>query len=805
VPKLRGWIWPLLTVVLAIVPVAGVFSLSRLFYVRDLSLAFRSRFLFLRHAVFAGVWPLWDPYPANGQAAANDALYQLFHPPSLLIRLLLPEIPAYNVWIAAPLPIAAGGAYLFFRRLVSAAPAAAGAVAFALAGPIVSTLNAPNLSWSIAALPFVFWTLDRLIASPSAARAVALAAAVASQALAGEPVTCMATLALALAYAAVAPERQRELRGLTYAVAGLVSGVLLAAVQYVPLLVASRHSLRQSAAPIDVWAFHPLAFIELVVPYFFGDAFSSHLRELSWMVALNSGRDPFYYSTYVGVPVALAAAVAACSRRSGTTFWTAVIAACTLASLGAYTPLYPALQWIVPPLRTFRYPVKYLSLASFGVGALTAMTCQWLIAGTVPRRALRIVLACAAAIALAAYTVVAWVLIAPGAPIRAAFRMAVWAGVPSSVQGAEFLLFRARPLLTAFFLKLTCAAFLLWLAASPRRERRLALAALVVLGAADLLVPNARVNPTLPAETLSMPGWYRQIPQELHERVYVGGRLEGRVDTTDVDGPTYAAFLDGYTDMEQQYVITNQFILHPSGWRMRESLTADLPMLWPVEQARAAARFRISPRPARLRFLARTGTRYVVVPVPPSSGVAPIARLFGAEQLGLYDFNPAATRAYVVADALVGPDVNWQIDGLFEPRFDPRAGVLVSEQPPPASGRRGTAVPAAASFVEDGLNRVVIRTGLPEDGYLLLLDSYSPDWRVDVDGAPAPLMRANGLFRAVHLARGEHLVVFTYHPSALYAGSLVTAATAAALGIWCGVARRVGMGPREHREMVAAS
>jgi hypothetical protein len=36
--------------------------------------------------------------------------------------------------------------------------------------------------------------------------------------------------------------------------------------------------------------------------------------------------------------------------------------------------------------------------------------------------------------------------------------------VPSPVQGAEFLLFRARPLLTSLLLKLICTTFLLWVA-----------------------------------------------------------------------------------------------------------------------------------------------------------------------------------------------------------------------------------------------------------------------------------------------------------------------------------------------------
>ena len=94
-------------------------------------------------------------------------------------------------------------------------------------------------------------------------------------------------------------------------------------------------------------------------------------------------------------------------------------------------------------------------------------------------------------------------------------------------------------------------------------------------------------------------------------------------------------------------------------------------------------------------------------------------------------------------------------------------------------------VAPSATFVEDGVNRVVIRAGLPADGYLVLLDTYNPDWHVDVDGTPAPLMRANGLFRAVHVRQGTHLVTFTYHPSKLYLGAQVSAVTALLLGIAC--------------------
>src|SRR6185503_15781511 len=130
-----------IAVLLTTVPISGMYTLSRIFYIRDLSIAFRPRFQFIRRTILHGVFPMWDPYPAHGQSAINDALYQLFHLPSLLIRVLLPEVLAYNLWVALPVPIAAIGMYLFLRRHVGVAAAAFGAFAFGASGPIISSPN----------------------------------------------------------------------------------------------------------------------------------------------------------------------------------------------------------------------------------------------------------------------------------------------------------------------------------------------------------------------------------------------------------------------------------------------------------------------------------------------------------------------------------------------------------------------------------------------------------------------------------------------------------------------------------------
>jgi hypothetical protein len=53
----------------------------------------------------------------------------------------------------------------------------------------------------------------------------------------------------------------------------------------------------------------------------------------------------------------------------------------------------------------------------------------------------------------------------------------------------------------------------------------------------------------------------------------------------------------------------------------------------------------------------------------------------------------------------------------------------------------------------------------------LLLDSCDGEWEAQVDGQPAEVPRANGLFRAVRVASGEPQVRWVYRPRTLWAGA----------------------------------
>ena len=100
---------------------------TRIFFVRDLGFFFWSRHLWLRHTIFGGELPLWDPYLASGHAAYADALNQIFMPVTLALRLLPSDIVSFNLWVAMPLPIAMIGMLIFLRRRHPLASSALGA------------------------------------------------------------------------------------------------------------------------------------------------------------------------------------------------------------------------------------------------------------------------------------------------------------------------------------------------------------------------------------------------------------------------------------------------------------------------------------------------------------------------------------------------------------------------------------------------------------------------------------------------------------------------------------------------------
>ena len=213
-------------------------------------------------------------------------------------------------------------------------------------------------------------------------------------------------------------------------------------------------------------------------------------------------------------------------------------------------------------------------------------------------------------------------------------------------------------------------------------------------------------------------------------------------------------------------------------------LSYDLAILWPREFAMMSKRFFLSGRVERDLLLGRTGVRYRVLPQPQAGGRTPMAQVPYLESF-LFDYRgEVAPRVMVVSKTEVVADIGQQIERLFARGWDIRSTAVIDHEPA-AAGRVQPPVPPSATLRTDTANRVVVDAGVGETGgYVVMLDSFSDDWRATVDGQPATLLRANGLFRAVRLNPGPHLVEFRYRPRAFLIGA---AASAAALAMVLGL------------------
>jgi hypothetical protein len=97
------------------------------------------------------------------------------------------------------------------------------------------------------------------------------------------------------------------------------------------------------------------------------------------------------------------------------------------------------------------------------------------------------------------------------------------------------------------------------------------------------------------------------------------------------------------------------------------------------------------------------------------------------------------------------------------PNADLSRTVLLSDGtkdagPRPANG--------TATIVSYRNTEVVLAIDANGPGFAVLNDPWQPWWEAELDGVPAPILRANVLFRAVAVPAGRHTVRFVFRPFA---------------------------------------
>jgi len=111
---------------------------------------------------------------------------------------------------------------------------------------------------------------------------------------------------------------------------------------------------------------------------------------------------------------------------------------------------------------------------------------------------------------------------------------------------------------------------------------------------------------------------------------------------------------------------------------------------------------------------------------------------------------------------------------LSDPAYDPGRAVLLEDAaggaPADDDEAGGTAAGGEAAITQETPERITMRLSTTGPGYAVLADAYAPGWRATLDDRPVPILRADGLFRAVALPAGEHTVVMEYRPADVVAG-----------------------------------
>lgn len=141
----------------------------------------------------------------------------------------------------------------------------------------------------------------------------------------------------------------------------------------------------------------------------------------------------------------------------------------------------------------------------------------------------------------------------------------------------------------------------------------------------------------------------------------------------------------------------------------------------------------------------------------------------------LHALDQAKPYVWRVAEAVLVADDLAAADRLRAPDFDPLSTVLIHVEASevaelPAGGGGGGGIGA----VERQPGEIAFQTSGEAPGWVLISELAYPGWRAEIDGRPAPLVRADLALLALWVPAGEHAVRVTFTAPMLRTSLVVT-------------------------------
>jgi hypothetical protein len=701
---------------------------------------------FFARELRAGRFSRWHPGLYCGFPLYSESQAGYFHPLKYLLYPWLATWKAFNLDTILSVWLTGVGTYGWLRRHVGSAGALTGAAVFGLSGFVWAHFVHTSMINALASVPLLFWSLEAAWEG-GRVRPLALGAlAMACQVFAGhlqDTILTAGALALYSLYRS-ATERGGRAR---LAVLGLAGGVValalvVSAVQWIPSKELLDRSPRAEGLTWDNLTFgswHPELLPTLVVR----EAYGTRARGTDWM----NGYYPYHeMNAYMGlIAMALAIVGGAAYRDRWVGFWVALAGVGGILMLGRFTFLFDSAHR-VPIAGSSRIPVRFHLWVALAVAALSAVGVDRLARPGV----VRLRLAIAVSIALVITSI----------PILITVYAPVWTEpyrwtMPNHLDRFRWL---GREL-TVATIRTSCLAGLAYVAAmlaartiDPRLRSCLA-ALLPLLVIADLLGAHSQDAPTI------TPAYWTDPPPTAR-------RLKADPTCNRIFGVAERA------SNEPGYASTRiDFLSHrdPLGW--------SLAPVWGL--ASSAGETPIIPR----RYLAYTdharvsrgrfdieGVTHVLTGRGFPDAFGGQGELVGSAYIHR---NPNALprvrlmgRPYYVAGEA---EAIAAVDRLgAETRH--RLVVEDPERPLPEDAE----VAGRATIAHEQPERVEIAIDAETEAYLVLADTFDPGWTATLDGRAVPIRPAWITFRAVHVPRGSHTLVFVYRPAGFDRGLAIT-------------------------------
>jgi hypothetical protein len=145
----------------------------------------------------------------------------------------------------------------------------------------------------------------------------------------------------------------------------------------------------------------------------------------------------------------------------------------------------------------------------------------------------------------------------------------------------------------------------------------------------------------------------------------------------------------------------------------------------------------------------------------------------------LYLNDSALPRCRWTPQARIVDSTDAAVSALLDPNLDPAKTAVVQGEAAavaalhaivPEENAPAPTVAQNCRIVAETPEQVTVQVDGAQPGLVVLADSFDEDWIATRNGERAPILRANGCFRAVAVPAGNQTVVFSYRPTAVYAG-----------------------------------